>query len=132
MNIEDDVTGYLSKETYQEPLRLTNGTRIETRVNPNIGPMQAPKRTPPALMRLPIFLHMKAMPVAIRPKSTERPRMIMDSVLSEIPWKRSRPLNSSHVTEAKACNDESNVLSAPENRQEINIPQTPGAFSVNC
>ena len=54
-----------------EPLRLTKGHKMETSVWPNIGPMQAPKSLPPALIKDPKLLHKNAIPVARMPKKTQ-------------------------------------------------------------
>ena len=57
--------------------RLTNGTKIETKVQPNIGPIQAPNKVPPALISEPKLLHRKANPVAIMPQNTDNNRKMI-------------------------------------------------------
>lgn len=86
----------------QEPLRLTKGHKTETRVYPYMGPMQAPKSVPPALIKEPKLLHKKAIPVATKPKNTDKTRKIKVSLRSEMPRKQCMSLTSSQVTEAKA------------------------------
>ena len=70
------------------PLRLAKGSRIDTRVKPNMGPMQAPKRIPPVLMSDPKLLQSRATPVAMSPNPTDRPRRMKASLLSDTFWKQ--------------------------------------------
>ena len=87
------LTSWPTMRPHEDPLKLTQGARMEMSVKPNMGPMQAPNSVPPVLISDPKPLQSKATPVAIQPNITDMPRSTKASFLSDMFCKRENMQN---------------------------------------